>query len=158
VVAGLAAAAAIVTMITLNLDKVDKVPSSELHRGQARHAGKKPSVVDGDTVYWEGRRVRLVGFDTPETGGRARCHSERARGDKATSRLRDLVTNGNVSLELVRCACPSGTEGTEACNYGRACGVLTINGRDAGDILIAEGLARPYQCHQFACPPRGPWC
>ena len=158
VVAGLAATASVVTMLTLDLDKSDKVPNSEPHLGQASHAGQKPSVVDGDTVYWEGRRVRLVGFDTPETGSRARCQSERAKGDKATSRLRDLVASGNVALVLVRCACPSGTEGTQACNYGRACGVLTINGRDPGNILIAEGLARPYQCHQFSCPPRGSWC
>jgi endonuclease YncB( thermonuclease family) len=102
--------------------------------------------------------VRLVGFDAPETGTHARCQSERVRADKSTARLRELIANATATLKLVPCACPGGTEGTEACNYGRSCGVLTINGRDAGDILIAKGLARPYQCGRFSCPPRGSWC
>lgn len=120
--------------------------------------GGRPTVIDGDTVRWQGRAVRLVGFDTPETGDRARCQSERARGDRATARLRELVASGEVKLELVRCACRPETEGTSACNFGRSCGVLTIDGRDAGNILIGEGLARPYLCGQFSCPPRGSWC
>jgi micrococcal nuclease len=102
--------------------------------------------------------VRLVGFDTPETGSRARCQSERVKGDRATVRLRELVSTGAVNLELVRCACPTGTEGTSACNFGRSCGVLRVDGRDPGNILIAEGLARAYSCQAFACPPRGSWC
>jgi endonuclease YncB( thermonuclease family) len=30
-------------------------------------------VIDGDTISARGRVVRLVGFDAPETGNRARC-------------------------------------------------------------------------------------
>ena len=115
-------------------------------------------MIDGDTVRWQGQTVRLVGFDTPETGNRARCASERNRGDKATARLRELIVSGNVTVELVRCACPAEQLGTEACNFGRSCGILTINGRDAGDTLIAEGLARAYHCRQFSYPSRGSWC
>ena len=33
-----------------------------------------------------------------------------------------------------------------ACNYGRACGVLTVESEDVGDILMAENLAHPYTC------------
>jgi endonuclease YncB( thermonuclease family) len=120
--------------------------------------GGRPTVIDGDTVRWQGRAVRLVGIDAPETGDRARCQSERARGDRATARLRELVASGTVKLELIRCACQPGTEGTSACNFGRSCGVLMIDGRDAGHILIGEGLARPYHCGQFSCPRRGSWC
>ena len=127
-------------------------------RGQVTILGGRPIVIDGDTVRWQGRTVRLVGFDAPETGDRARCASERDRGDRATTRLRELITSGNVTVELVRCACPPAKVGTEACNFGRACGILTVNGRDAGDRLIAEGLARPYHCGQFSCPSRGSWC
>ena len=36
----------------------------------------------------------------------------------------------------------------EPYNYGRACGTLRIDGRDVGDILIAEGLAVPSGRHR----------
>jgi endonuclease YncB( thermonuclease family) len=110
------------------------------------------------TMRWKGNRVRLVGFDAPETGDRARCSSERIRGEKATARLKLLISSGTTKLEMIRCACRPGTEGTDACNFGRACGVLTVNGLDVGHTLISEGLARPYRCGQFTCPPRGSWC
>jgi endonuclease YncB( thermonuclease family) len=115
-------------------------------------------VVDGDTVRHRGRTVRLVGFDAPETGERSRCESERALGAKATSRLRDLVKTGPANIQLVPCACPPGMEGTPACNHGRACGVLTVGGRDVGAILIAEGLAKPFRCGATSCPKRVSWC
>ena len=60
---------------------------------------REPTVIDGDTVRWQGQTVRLVGFDTPETGNRARCASERNRGDKATARLRELIVSGNVTVD-----------------------------------------------------------
>ena len=41
-------------------------------------------VVDGDTIRAGGRTVRLVGFDAPETGSRARCESERTLGAAAS--------------------------------------------------------------------------
>jgi hypothetical protein len=41
-----------------------------------------------------------------------------------------------------------------ACNYGRACGVLTVEGEDVGNILMAENLAHPYECGRYSCPRR----
>jgi|SRR5262249_49344601 len=87
-------------------------------------------VVDGDTIRAGGRTVRLVGFDAPETGSRARCEFERRLGAAASRRLRQLVAGGGLDLELVACSCRPGTEGTMACNYGRACGTLKARGRD----------------------------
>jgi hypothetical protein len=115
-------------------------------------------VLDGDTVRYQSRTVRLVGFDTPETGDRARCEHERTLGARATSRLRELVTTRSADLTLVPCACPPGTEGTRSCNFGRACGVLTVDGRDVGGILILEGLAKPFRCSGVSCPRRASWC
>jgi endonuclease YncB( thermonuclease family) len=115
-------------------------------------------IIDGDTIRHHGRVVRLVGFDTPETGERARCESERKLGAAATSRLRELIAAGPAALDMVPCSCPPGTEGTQLCNYGRSCGVLTINGRDAAAILIAEELAHPLRCRAQSCPPRQAWC
>ena len=117
-------------------------------------------VIDGDTIRAFRKRpnVRLVGFNAPETR-RAACDAEEELGAKATRRLRALVRDGNLDFEFVVCSCPAGTEGTPACNYGRRCGTLKANGRDVGAILIAEGLAVPFQCGPTKCPktPR-PWC
>jgi hypothetical protein len=115
------------------------------------------TVVDGDTVRAGGARYRLVGFDTPEKGDLARCDSERALAEKATQRLGELIAGG-AALTRVACACQPGTEGTQACNYGRLCGQLTANGRDVGAILIKEGLAHPYVCGASGCPRRPGWC
>jgi len=115
-------------------------------------------VIDGDTIRAHGRTVRLVGFDAPEAGLHARCESERALAAKATFRLRQLVSMGGLDLELIPCSCRRGAEGTPRCNYGRACGVLTAAGKDVGQTLISEGLARPYVCGRTSCPHREPWC
>lgn len=118
------------------------------------------TITDGDTIRVAGERkgTRLVGFNTPETI-EPRCAEERALGQKAKARLRQLVSKGRLSLERVRCSCKPGTEGTEACNYGRSCGVLRIDDRDVGDILISEGLAVPFVCGARSCPPTpSPWC
>jgi endonuclease YncB( thermonuclease family) len=116
-------------------------------------------VVDGDTITVHGKRIRLVGFDAPELGGHAHCGLERMLAARATSRLRQLVrTGGDLDLKLIPCSCRPGTEGTMACNWGRACGVLTVEGEDVGDVLMAENLAHPYVCGRYSCPRRQSWC
>jgi endonuclease YncB( thermonuclease family) len=117
-------------------------------------------VIDGDTirVHQKQPNVRLVGFNAPETR-RAQCDAERELGDRATRRVRDLVREGRLDFKFVACSCAPGAEGTLACNYGRRCGTLKADGRDIGAILIAEGLAVPFQCGATRCPPTPrPWC
>ena len=117
-------------------------------------------VIDGDIirVHHKQPNVRLVGFNAPETR-RAACEAERELGAKATRRLRDIVGAGNLDFVYVACSCPPGTQGTQACNYGRDCGTLKSEGRDVGAILMEEGLAVLFACGATRCPktPR-PWC
>jgi hypothetical protein len=79
-------------------------------------------VVDGNTVRRGGKPYRLVGYNAPEAGWHAHCAEERALATRATRRLQELVNASDVQLARVVCSCPPGTEGADACNYGRLCG------------------------------------
>jgi endonuclease YncB( thermonuclease family) len=118
-------------------------------------------VIGGDNISLSDGRpnVRLVGFNAPETGNRARCEAERKKGEAAQRRLRQLVSNGRPDFQQVACPCPVGTEGTNACSLGRRCGTLRVNGVDVGATLVGEGLAVRFVCGATSCPalPR-PWC
>lgn len=118
------------------------------------------SVTDGDTIRVNGEAngTRLVGFNTPEVFS-PRCQREQELGNRASARLKELVSKSSLQLTKVACSCRPGTEGTDQCNYGRSCGILRADGRDVGQILISEGLAVPFVCGTSGCPPTPrPWC
>jgi micrococcal nuclease len=118
------------------------------------------TVTDGDTIHTNGeaKGLRLVGFNAPETF-KSKCARELELGNRATARLREIVAASNLELQRIPCACAPGTEGTDACNYGRKYGILLANGRDVGRTLISEGLAVPFACGSTTCPPTPrPWC
>lgn len=91
-------------------------------------------VIDGDTLYMDGTRVRLADIDAPEVSNPA-CGLEAQRGQQATRRLLELINAGPFSL--------AHTTGGDKDTYGRKLRVLTRDGRSLGDTLIQEGLARP---------------
>lgn len=157
----------VATMAFLNWKAGSAVeqPAAQQNQVQILRPDPRPSVpsspievIDGDTVRQQGITYRLVGLDTPERGDRARCDYERNQAEAATRRLRALISSGRADLTRVACACRPGTEGSKNCNFGRLCGTLTVGGRDVGQILISEGLARAFLCSGTSCPKRQPWC
>ena len=52
-------------------------------------------IIDGDTINFDGVRIRIVQIDTPETFG-PRCENELILGLKAKKRLRELLDSGTV--------------------------------------------------------------
>lgn len=101
-----------------------------------------PRVIDGDTFDYRGDRIRIAGIDTPETHP-PRCPREAALGARATERLEELLAQPFTLTPIDR----------DEDVYGRKLRhVRLADGRDAGTVLIAEGLARPY------AGGRRPWC
>ena len=100
-------------------------------------------VVDGDTIWLRGEKIRVADIDTPEVS-EPQCQSEYDLGMRATYRLRDLLNEGPWSVEAI------GNRDQD--DYGRSLRVLTRNGQSIGDMLVAEGLARTWTGH------REPWC
>jgi len=100
-------------------------------------------VVDGDTIWLDGQKIRIADIDTPEVS-EPRCSSELALGNRATDRMLELINEGPFKLR--------GWPGRDTDCYGRKLRVLVRDGRSLGDILVSEGLARTWSGR------RGPWC
>jgi len=97
-------------------------------------------VIDGDTVWVDGEKIRLAGIDAPEIDGR--CSYERDLAQRASHRLSELLSAEPFTVSR------SGTD-----RYGRTLGALHLQGHgDAGSILVREGLARVWTGRRM------PWC
>ena len=115
----------------------DRVQFSFCHTG-----GGYSCVVDGDTIWLKGVKIRIADIDTPETHD-FRCHSEKALGDRATKRLQQLLNDGAVSLQSID---------RDEDGYGSKLRIVLVDGKSVGDTLVSEGLARWYGSG------RAPWC
>lgn len=92
-------------------------------------------IVDGDTIWQRGVKMRLLDIDAPETG-QAECAAERAIGKRATVRLQQLMKAG-YRIE------DSGTTDRTSDNR-RLVRVRLKDGRDAGAVMITEALAQSW--------------
>lgn len=109
-----------------------------LCRGPARDT----CVVDGDTFWLEGTKIRIADIDTPEVLS-PECDAEAALGRRATQRLRALLNAGPIALVPID---------RETDRYGRTLRVVERDGVSLGETLVAEGLA-----HRWGSGRRG-WC
>ena len=99
-------------------------------------------VVDGDTFWYQGRKIRIADINTPETS-KPKCRREAELGEKATARLTQLLNAGPFTLEATD---------RDRDRYGRALRVVTRGGESLGSTLEREGLAEHWQGY------RGDWC
>ncbi len=99
-------------------------------------------VIDGDTFWLNGEKVRIADINAPETSGAA-CPAEAAQGEAAKRRLLTLLNAGPFDLIV---------QGRAQDRYGRLLRTVTRGGRSLGGVLVAEGLAKPWQ------GKRGDWC
>jgi endonuclease YncB( thermonuclease family) len=104
------------------------------------HAPRQNCVVDGDTFWLQGAKVRIADINAPETQ-QAACLAERERGEAAKHRLLALLNAGPIELL---------GEGRD--RYGRALRVVRRGGRSIGLVLVSEGLAEPWRGR------RSDWC
>lgn len=99
-------------------------------------------VVDGDTFYIDGVKVRVADINTPEIG-QPRCAREAELGARAARRFRELLNAGPVQLRPVE---------RDEDRYGRKLRTVHGGGRSLGQILVGEGLAERWTGR------KGDWC
>lgn len=114
-----------------------------IHFSKCRAGARRNCVVDGDTFYLNGEKIRVADIDTPETHP-ARCSYEAKLGARATQRFTTLLNNGPFTVKSI--------SGRNKDRYGRKLRTLHRGGQSLGSILVAEGLARKWQGRRL------PWC
>lgn len=100
-------------------------------------------VIDGDTVVVNGETVRLARIDAPEIRGH--CASEKRLARAAKARMVELMAGGKIRVER-------GYKGRMKDRHRRTLGRVYVGDTDVGEVLIQEGLARPWRGR------RAPWC
>ncbi|WP_292896231.1 MULTISPECIES: thermonuclease family protein [unclassified Nitratireductor] len=100
-------------------------------------SGKRVNcIVDGDTLYVNGEKIRVTGFNTPELFS-PECAYEKKLARRAQRRFQQLVNSGPFDLRR--------TSMRDEDVYGRKLRSLYRDGKPIGDQLIAEGLAHRWR-------------
>lgn len=105
---------------------------------------QEPSAIDGDTIH-DGHRTqgyRLFGIDTPELA-RAKCSAEKALGLAASARVQGLLDAAR-EVRAFPAWNPKGRPDWPTDGFERRIARIEIDGKDLGELLLAEGLAKPY--------------
>ena len=93
-------------------------------------------VVDGDTFYFRGEKIRVADINTPEVS-QPKCATEARLGAQAMRRFQALLNAGPIEIRR------SGARDED--RYGRKLRTVHRDGRSLGDTLVAEGLAHPWR-------------
>jgi len=108
--------------------------------------GRVTCVVDGDTFWYRGQKIRIADINAPEVSHPG-CPREAALGQAATGRLLALLNQGAFSL-----APDPADPGRDRDRYGRLLRTVTRDGASLGGALVREGLAEKWKGY------RGNWC
>lgn len=126
----------IVTVVALGLSAA-AFPAQAIELamcGNRPNTADKTCLVDGDTLWLHGENIRLRDFDTPEPQTKI-CGGDHevALAHAASARMLELLNGNEWTIEYF---------GYESANSRRRLATIRIGGRDVGDILISERLAR----------------
>ncbi len=99
-------------------------------------------VVDGDTFWYAGEKIRILDINTPEVS-QPECAFEAELGARATARLMVLLNDGPFELQ---------TKGRNKDQYGRLLRGVYREGQSLGEVLVREGLAEDWKGR------RSSWC
>ena len=99
-------------------------------------------VIDGDTFWYQGRKIRVADINTPELSEPA-CPREAELARRATARMTQLLNAGPFRLEPIE---------RSHDKYGRSLQIVTRAGESLGETLVDEGLAEHWKGY------RGSWC
>ena len=102
--------------------------------GYCHSGGGSNCVVDGDTFWIRGEKVRIAGIDAPETHP-SRCAGEARLGNAATARLHALLNSGAVTMTAID---------RDRDVYGRLLRNVQVDGEDVGEAMVGAGVARDY--------------
>ncbi|MFA7597010.1 MAG: thermonuclease family protein [Novosphingobium sp.] len=99
-------------------------------------------VHDGDTIrLCDGERVRIENIEAPELPDSPKCRDRRRNGwcdyalaERSRDALAAFLGSGTAMMER------TGTD-----RYGRTLARIRVNGKDAGQYLIAQGLAKAWR-------------
>ena len=97
--------------------------------GKATHLFR-PRIIDGDTIHYEGQRIRLKGIDAPER--------RQPYGTEATRALAKQLRRGKVTCRL---------EGKD--KYDRHLGTCYVQGRNVNEWMVRNGYAWSYWTSQY---------
>ncbi|APT48352.1 thermonuclease family protein [Bacillus safensis] len=121
---------ALMSMTACSIVISNKEPQGELQ------VVKLIRVIDGDTIKiihnGEQKTVRLLLIDTPETKKPNSC--VQPYGKEASERMKELVENGLVEIEL--------EPNQERDKYGRLLAYVYVDGESVQETLLEEGYAR----------------
>lgn len=101
-----------------------------IHTGRVR----ANCVVDGDTFWFDGTKIRIADIDAPEISEPA-CADEAQAGELAKARLLALLNAGAFTLI---------TDRRDEDRFGRKLRIVARGGASLGEILVREGLAHPW--------------
>jgi endonuclease YncB( thermonuclease family) len=104
----------------------------------ATAATAEPFALDGDTIVIGKEHIRIANIDTPEIR-HAQCDAERRLGLVAKHRMEALLAEGQIEVQR-----GDPQDGRLKDRYGRTLATISVGGRDIGEILIEEELARPW--------------